>query len=161
MAYYFSYDVSIPNYLEEENYYKKEELHCTLAYSKNDFSNNQLLSLSSLNIELEEKCIVTKIDIFNKHLVLLIDNPNLMNTNKDILEKFSIVEDHSERKMHVSIRKNLGAEALNLKLIEEKYVGTEIYLHTPKLIIKGLNGGDDTVINLENYLKSTSLKIKP
>lgn len=153
MAYYFSYDASIPNYSEEENYYKKEELHCTLAYSKKDFSDSQLLSLISMKIALEEKCTITSIDIFNKHLVLLIDNPNLMQTNKHILETFSLVEDHSERKMHVSIQKNLGNEPLNIKLIEEKYVGQEIYLHNPKLIIKGLKDEEDRVINLEHYLK--------
>jgi hypothetical protein len=158
MAYYFSYDVSIPEYIQEKDYYTNEELHCTLAYSQKDISKVQLEHINLIKIPINENATITKVDIFNSHIVLLIDNPNLMKINKNLLEQFSIVEEHQERKMHVSIRKGLGQEPINLKALEDKYIGKKILLHRPKLFIKDTITKEKTVISLDTI---ENKKLKP
>lgn len=160
MPYYFSYDALIPDYKEEEGFYNKEELHCTLAYSKKDISEEIWALLDSIEIPFKEEATVTRIEIFNHHLVLLIDNPNLIITNKKLIENFSIIEDHKEKNMHVSIRKELKSIPENLKYLEDIYVGKKITLSNPKLIIKDIVSKKEEVINLLNYSTNKKLKLK-
>jgi hypothetical protein len=160
MPYYFSYDALIPDYIEEEGFYTKDELHCTLAYSKEDFSDKHLDKLNSFNIPKEEEAIITKIEILNNHITLLIDNPNLIITNKNILKHFSIVEDYKERIMHVSIKKKLKEIPASLKDWENKYCGQKIILNNPKLFIKHPISKEKKIINLDTMPLNNKMKLK-
>jgi len=159
MAYYFSYDASIPNYVETEGFYTKEELHCTLAYSRKDLTEEQLHKVHSISIPAEESATITNIDIFNNHIVLLINNSSLIQTNKKILKDFSITEDHKERQMHVSINKGFKNNAINLEDLEKEYIGQTILLHSPKLIIKDIVTKEKNIISLIS--QNNKLKLKP
>lgn len=160
MAYYFLYDALIPDYIEEEGFYTKAKLHCTLAYSKDEFSYENLDKLEILNIPKEQEATVTGVAILNNHITLLISNPNLSVINKNILAQFSIVEDYNERLMHISIKKNLKEIPGRLEDIENKYCGKKIILHKPKLFIKNLTSQEKTIITLDSIELSNTKKIK-
>jgi hypothetical protein len=156
MSYYFSYDAVIPEYLEKEGFYNKEELHCTLAYSKKDLLEGQIEQLHSLNIPNHKTGIITGVEIFNDYVVLLIDSDNLNEINKELIEKFSITEDHADRKMHVSIKKEIGNDLIDLKEIENEYVGREVFLINPKIFLKAINElniKETKIMHLANHHK--------
>lgn len=160
MAYYFSYDAVISDYVEKEGFYKKEDLHCTLAYSTKNLLDNQLEKLNFLDIPHQQNMIVKGVDVFNDYIVLLIDNPNLTQINKELLKEFSIIEDHADRKMHVSIKKGIANNLINLHALEQEYIGREVLLKNPKLYIKttnGLNSKETTVIYLADVKKRHNL----
>lgn len=160
MPYYFSYDALIPNYIELDGFHKKEELHCTLAYSKEAISDTQLSKLSLINIPGKEDAIITEIDIFNNYIVLLIENTSLMKINKMLLKEFSIKEDHEERKMHVSIKEGLENLSINLKSLEDKYIGQKVLLCNPHLVIKDKILKQREIINLTTDLKNKKLIVQ-
>jgi hypothetical protein len=160
MPYYFSYDAVIPNYIEEEGFYTKDKLHCTLAYSKEDFSDTQIDKLNLLNIPKEQEAIITGIKILNNHITLLIDNSNLIAINKNIINSFSIVEDYEEKIMHVSIKKKLKEIPASLKDLENKYCGQKIILNKPKLFIKHAISKEKEIINLDTIPLNKKMKLK-